>query len=497
MIILKIVTIFSPLRVFLPIAASSSPRSRLRPLDYRHAAAHHQLVGPADHVRGRGVPRRPRLGADLGAPLRRTALAATAVDRRRHVGIIAIAAVAGLVLRLAFSLLYWVDKPLTHDEHEYLALAASIAAGSRIHLHPPADRNRGSISGARPATRLPGADWRRHGQRDRAPARVKIAQALVGALTIWIIATLRSTRGRTWRRRRRGLDRRRLPTTRLDLVLCAHRVAATRPSRFRRRCRCKLPSTSQPGTHRLERSGSRSLRRPPVRRRHPDAPGNAVPLPLASIWLLAPACRCGCGRVRRGRVARRRALDGTERPRARTVRPGRVGGRHHVLDRQPSALARRRRPRGQSASQARRAGVPPRPPGSHAPKSSSRSTTGTPSAYIGGIRAGGLGLLARKAFYTFVPIGPSYTLHSTRYCAASVVSYLLLAAACRSRIRRAPAASQIGRPPCCCLARRRCLVCLVFFPQERFRIPVIDPVLIVSRRRVRLDAGVADPLTDG
>ena len=33
------------------------------------------------------------------------------------------AAAAGLAVRLAFGLLYWVDKPLTHDEREYLALA--------------------------------------------------------------------------------------------------------------------------------------------------------------------------------------------------------------------------------------------------------------------------------------------------------------------------------------------------------------------------------------
>jgi hypothetical protein len=30
------------------------------------------------------------------------------------------------------------------------------------------------------------------------------------------------------------------------------------------------------------------------------------------------------------------------------------------------------------------------------------------------------------------------------------------------------------------LAASALLVCLVFFPQERFRIPVIDPVLIIS-----------------
>ena len=39
------------------------------------------------------------------------------------------AAVVGLIARLAFGLFYWVDKPLTRDEREYLSLARSLAAG--------------------------------------------------------------------------------------------------------------------------------------------------------------------------------------------------------------------------------------------------------------------------------------------------------------------------------------------------------------------------------
>ena len=89
-----------------------------------------------------------------------------------------------------------------------------------------------------------------------------------------------------------------------------------------------------------------------------------------------------------------------------------------------------------------------------------------------------MGLLARKAFYTWIPVGPSYTLHSTRYLVASVVSYgLLLAAGLAgalvvARRRRWPTALGL-------LLASAMLVCVVFFPQERFRIPVIDPVLIV------------------
>ena len=90
----------------------------------------------------------------------------------------------------------------------------------------------------------------------------------------------------------------------------------------------------------------------------------------------------------------------------------------------------------------------------------------------------GFELIVRKAFYAVVPTGPSYALHSTRYRAASVVPYLLLlpfAAAGSRWLWRGP-----HRPTALILlACSAVLVCLVFFPQERFRIPVIDPTLIV------------------
>jgi hypothetical protein len=89
-----------------------------------------------------------------------------------------------------------------------------------------------------------------------------------------------------------------------------------------------------------------------------------------------------------------------------------------------------------------------------------------------------MSLLARKAFYLAVPIGPSYALHSTRYRAASVVPYLLLLPFAIAGARRLVRAQQ---PPAALflLAGSAVLMCLIFFPQERFRIPVIDPTLIV------------------
>jgi hypothetical protein len=100
------------------------------------------------------------------------------------------------------------------------------------------------------------------------------------------------------------------------------------------------------------------------------------------------------------------------------------------------------------------------------------------------------GLLARKVFYTVVPAGPSYALHSFRYRAASVISYVLLlpwAVAGVLALRRSP-----RRPDALLLlAASAVLVCIVFFPQERFRIPVIDPVLIVCAAAAIARTGAA------
>jgi 4-amino-4-deoxy-L-arabinose transferase-like glycosyltransferase len=87
-------------------------------------------------------------------------------------------------------------------------------------------------------------------------------------------------------------------------------------------------------------------------------------------------------------------------------------------------------------------------------------------------------LVAWKLFYTWIPIGPSYRLHSPLYFWVSVIAYgLLLPFAIAGAIRL----WRDRRPPCTLwlLAGSAVLVCLTFFPQERFRIPVIDPTLIV------------------
>jgi hypothetical protein len=89
-----------------------------------------------------------------------------------------------------------------------------------------------------------------------------------------------------------------------------------------------------------------------------------------------------------------------------------------------------------------------------------------------------LGLEARKFAYIWIPFGPSYQLHAPRYFWASAVSMLLLLPAAALGLVRAPAGT---RPAALVvLAGSTVLVALVFFPQERFRLPVMDPALIAA-----------------
>ena len=70
-----------------------------------------------------------------------------AVARRR----ILIVAALALLVRLVFGVFYWVDKPLTHDEREYLALSQSIAAGNGFVYGPGHETGTAQQFGRAPA----------------------------------------------------------------------------------------------------------------------------------------------------------------------------------------------------------------------------------------------------------------------------------------------------------------------------------------------------------
>ena len=84
LILLKVITIFSPLRIFLPISAAAfALGAGYARLDDRDAVARDQLVGAADPVERGDLSRRPGLGADLFAALRGAPLV-TAPSRAGH-----------------------------------------------------------------------------------------------------------------------------------------------------------------------------------------------------------------------------------------------------------------------------------------------------------------------------------------------------------------------------------------------------------------------------
>ncbi len=101
-------------------------------------------------------------------------------------------------------------------------------------------------------------------------------------------------------------------------------------------------------------------------------------------------------------------------------------------------------------------------------------------------------LMVKKVFYLVVPIGPSYTLHSTRYYVASVASVVVLVPLAVLGLRRL--GSRRGRlVGMWLLAAAAVATCLVFFPQERFRIPVLDPALILCASGLWMSAAMTGP----
>ncbi len=90
-------------------------------------------------------------------------------------------------------------------------------------------------------------------------------------------------------------------------------------------------------------------------------------------------------------------------------------------------------------------------------------------------------LLARKFFYTFAPIGPSYRAHSAVYFGASLASYVIVFAFGIAGLRRLVRARALSKSwALWLLAASTVVMSLVFFPQERFRIPVLDPALVTA-----------------
>jgi hypothetical protein len=401
-----------------------------------------------------------------------------------------VAAVVGFGLRAAFGSLYWVDKPLTHDEREYLALADSIRAGRGFSY------DASEIGGTAPQFgRAPGYPaflaLIGAGSKGEAhsPWRVKIAQSAIGGVTVWLIGAIALRAAG----RRAGLAAAALAAVYPPLVwisayvfsetlyslvaLLAARVLQLAVDR-------DLPPEG--GSHKAL-VNSRATRLACVTGGLAGVailirPAMLVFLPLAAIWLIAR------GQVR---LAATLLLTAALVVAPWTIRNARVHDRFVLVASEGGVTfwtGNHPLARGEGDLAAN--------PGLKLAEIEFRRAHPGLSAealeplyyraawqWIAAHPLDWVVLIARKAFFTVVPLGPSYTLHSTRYWIASLVSYLLvlpLAVLGFPRLWRS-----LHRPTAVLLlGTSAVIVGLIFFPQERFRIPVIDPVLILSASAV-------------
>jgi hypothetical protein len=404
------------------------------------------------------------------------------MDASRARRLILAAAAAGLVLRLAFGFGYWTGKPLTHDEREYLALAQSLADGRGLRYPPDLDTGTTQQFGRAPGYPLFLAAIGAGAPADATPARVKVAQSALGALAVWMLGLIALACAGP----RAGAIAAGLAAVYPPLVwIPSYVLSETLYMPLALGCVLLL------GAARARADAERSPRGGGALAMAAGLvagiailvrPGMVLFLPVVAAWLLLR---------RRWSLALAVCVSAVMVVAPWTLRNLREYGRfvpvateggvtfwtgNHPLAIGEGDLAAN--PRIKADEIAFRAAHPGLSSAELEPlyyRAAFEQIAAHPGWWIG--------LLCKKAFYTFVPVGPSYTLHSTRYLVASVLPYALLAPLALMGLfrlaRRGSAAT-----PLLLLALSVVLTSLVFFPQERFRIPVLDPTVIVCAAAV-------------
>lgn len=391
----------------------------------------------------------------------------------------------GCVLRLIFAFGYWIDKPLTHDEREYLQLARNLAEGKGFDaagVEPSPDRERFGRAPMYPAFLAllgGGGDIT-----DRRLDRIRAGQVLVGVLMIPLVASIAG---------RAAGARAAAPAAWLTAVyppfvwMPAYIFSETLYSCLALAgVRWLSPVLDAPlGRIRASArrpwflvgagvlSGAAALTRP----------GHLFFLLLVGLWLVLRARRLdwalllaagsllaiGPWTVRNYFVYSRPVLIAAQ---------GGINfwiGNHPLARGEGDMAANPGIKRDNMRLRAAHPGLSPEELEPIYYRHAFRAIAEDPVWWAG--------LLLRKVFYVWMPIGPSYTLHSPRYLVASVASYgflLPIGLAGIAALRGAPTWPRA----LILLAGSVVLASMVFLPQERYRIPALDPLLVVGAAAV-------------
>jgi 4-amino-4-deoxy-L-arabinose transferase-like glycosyltransferase len=398
--------------------------------------------------------------------------------------LVATALLVGLLARLAFGLAYWQGKPLTYDEQEYLAHAANLAAGrgfrrelagmptgpsvevfARAPLYPLMLAGVFRLAGI-PTDRLP----------DEVPGPVKIAQSLLGVLTVWVISRLAARAAGPTASGIAAWLAALYPPLVWSSAYALSEVA----------CSPLLLASAWAAGGVIDRHADGARRSSGLLLASGILAGlGALVHPVALVFVAVTTAWLAWRR--RWRLASIFALAAAVTIAPWTARNAVVHGRfipvvaaggitfwtgNHPLAMGEGDMAAN--PRIKEAHVAFRQGIAHLSPEQREPHYYRAALT-----YIAEHPTDVARLAVKKLFYTWVPIGPSYTLHSAPYYWATVLSYvpLLIVA-----VLALPALSRSPCPPraLALLVASSAFVCLVFFPQERFRIPIVDPSLCVA-----------------
>ncbi len=383
------------------------------------------------------------------------------------------AAALGVALRLGFGLGYWVDRPLTRDELEYFSLARSLAAGAGF-VYDDALRA-GSFEPFGRAPGYPAFLALVGGGGDvvtAVPARVKIAQSLVGGIGVLLV----------------GIVAAQFAGPRGGLVAAG--LAAVYPPLVWIAAYGFSEALFWPLALAIAWTSNRAFGRSSERLFFAGATGLLTGIgilirpalllfvPLALVWLVVRGRRQAGLLLLAGTilvVGPWTARNYVHHDRFLLVASD--GGVTFWTGNHPLAIGEgdmAANPALKIANQELRAKHPGLNEEAMEPIYYREAL-----AWIRAHPMDWLVLEARKLFYLIVPAGPSYTLHSRLYFLGSVVSYGIVAVLAMAGLVRAGRA-RANTPGLWLLAGSAVAVCLVFFPQERFRIPIIDPALIVA-----------------